>query len=97
MDNKTNHHFERHLNVISDGCKAVELLANNTLLSKQKMTDAMQKWAVSITHGSHTQRLRRASKVIQSNDTPHCYYDEKILATDPPPTQLIADENAYNI
>lgn len=43
------------------------------------------------------QRLRRAKKVLQQGDTLHLYYDENILAEQPPVPELIADEGAYSV
>lgn len=42
-------------------------------------------------------RLRRAKKELQPGDTLHLYYDEKILAQEPPAPELIADEGAYSV
>lgn len=49
------------------------------------------------TAGKKTQRLRRAKKVLQEGDTLHLYYDEKILAEEPPVPEMIADEGDYSV
>lgn len=43
------------------------------------------------------QRLRRAKKELKPGDTLHLYYDEKILAEEPPVPELIADEDSYSV
>lgn len=76
---------------------AVDILAEATHLSRHTIKQAMQKGAVWLTRGEHTQRLRRAKKTLQAGDCIHLYYDEKILSESPPPSRLLADEDDYSI
>ena len=89
--------FENHITIDKEDMNAVDLLANNTGLSKQTIKQAMQKGAVWLTHNTHTQRLRRAKKQLQTGNTLHLYYDEKILSEEPTAPLLIADEQAYSV
>lgn len=99
--NQSNNNFEKHLKIESDSIPVVDLLAEATGFSKQCMKHAMKKGAVWVTLASgsekNAQRLRRAKKTLQVGDTLHLYYDEKILAEEPPIPELIADEGAYSV
>jgi len=88
--------FECHVSVI-DACKAVDLLADTSGLSKQAVKQAMQKGAVWITNGKSTRRLRRAGKVLDCRDVVHLYYNKQVFDSLPQPAQLIADEQAYSV
>ena len=92
--------FEKHLKVESEA-SAVDLLAEATGFSKQHIKQIMQKGAVWVTLASgsekNAQRLRRAKKTLQPGDELHLYYDEKVLAEEPPVPKLIADEGAYSV
>ncbi len=90
-------HFETHINIDKPDINAVDALANETTLSKQKIKEAMQKGAVWLTRNEYTQRLRRIKKPLVIGDALHLYYDEDILATEPLPPRLIADEHAYSV
>ncbi len=89
--------IELHLPVEEEGVNAVELLAAQSGLSKQKIKQAMQKGAVWLTAGKLTRHLRRAKKPLQPGETLHLYYNEKVLAEIPPAPVLIADEGSYSI
>lgn len=80
-----------------EGVNAVELLAAKSGLSRQKVKQAMQKGAVWVTRGKQTRHLRRAKKPLQSGETLHLYYNEAVLAEEPPTPVLIADEGGYSI
>ena len=43
------------------------------------------------------QRLRRAKKALKVGDTLHFYYDESVLAAEPPEAQLISDKGDYSV
>lgn len=90
-------HFECHIDITQGDDNAVDLLAETSGLTKQRIKSAMQKGAVWLTSGKHTQRLRRHSKAMKAGDKLHLYYDEKILETMPPEARLIADEEAYSV
>jgi len=89
--------FERHITISRDGITAVDALAAETDLSRQAIKQAMNKGAAWLTHAKHTQRLRRASKALKLGDTLHLYYNPAVLAMQPPPASLIADEGDYSI
>ncbi|MEN8171005.1 MAG: RluA family pseudouridine synthase [Pseudomonadota bacterium] len=76
---------------------AVDLLAAESGLSRQKIKQAMKKGAVWVTHGKLVRHLRRAKKPLSAGDTLHLYYNEAVLAEVPPEPVLIADEGSYSI
>lgn len=89
--------LELHLPIEEEGVSAVELLAVQSGLSRQKIKQAMQKGAVWLSHGKQTHPLRRATKPLNPGETLHLYYNEAVLAEVPPPPVLIADEGSYSI
>ena len=89
--------LERHLTIKADGTIASECLSSESGLSRQRIKQAMKKGAVWLTHNGHTQRLRRATRTLNHDDTLHLYYNERILSATPPAAQLIADEGAYTV
>jgi tRNA pseudouridine32 synthase/23S rRNA pseudouridine746 synthase len=76
---------------------AVDLLAAESGLSRQKIKQAMKKGAVWLTHGKIARHLRRAKKPLNAGDMLHLYYNESVLAEVPPEPVLIADEGSYSI
>jgi tRNA pseudouridine32 synthase/23S rRNA pseudouridine746 synthase len=88
---------ELHLPIEEEGTSAVDLLAEQSGLSKQKIKQAMQKGAVWLSRGNRTQHLRRAKTVLQTRDTLHLYYSAKVLAEEPPAPVAIASEGDYSI
>ncbi|OOZ35657.1 RluA family pseudouridine synthase [Solemya velesiana gill symbiont] len=90
-------HFECHIDVVQNGDNPVELFAEASGLSKQRIKSAMLKGAAWLTSGKHTRRLRRQAKPMKTGDKLHLYYDEKILATEPQPAKLVSDEGAYSV
>lgn len=89
--------FEKHIEVTSPASIAVDLLANETGISKQKIKLIMQKGAVWVTYGKKTQRIRRAKKGLKQGSTLHLYYDEHVLNMQPPEPILLADEGRYSV
>jgi len=89
--------FEKHIEVTSNELIAVDLLAQETGISKQKIKLIMQKGAVWVTKGKKTQRLRRAKKTLQQGETVHIYYDESVLNMEPAEPILLADEGRYSV
>ncbi|MFV2003927.1 MAG: pseudouridine synthase family protein [Gammaproteobacteria bacterium] len=90
-------HFELHITAKSSDQTALDLLAEQTPLSKQKLKSIMSNGAVWLESSIGTHRLRRAKKAIKKNDVIHLYYDEKIQHTKPDEAILIADEKDYSI
>jgi tRNA pseudouridine32 synthase/23S rRNA pseudouridine746 synthase len=90
-------HFALHLSAEKPQQTAVDLLAENTPLSKQKIKNTMTNGAVWLESSIGIHRLRRAKKVVENNSVLHLYYDEKIQATKPDEAMLISDEGEYSI
>jgi len=94
------HIFEKHIGIETNSAPALELLADATKFSKQRIKQIAQKGAVWVMlkgSSEKAQRLRRVKKILEPGDTLHLYYDETVLAEQPPPPELIADEGAYSI
>lgn len=89
--------FEKHIEVTEKARFAVDVLAEEAGLSKQLIKQLMTKGAVWQSIGKHTQRLRRAKKIIKADTKLHLYYDKSVLERTPPTPQLICDEGHYSI
>ncbi len=89
--------IELHLDIAEANSKAVETLAAASRLSRQQVKQVMQKGAVWLTRKQHTQRLRRASKILVAGDQLHLYYNPQVLDQVPPAAQLLVDEGAYSL
>ncbi len=76
---------------------ALDLLAEGTGLSKQRIKDAMNKGAVWWTLKGKTLRLRRATKVLNKGSKIQFFYDEQVLARKPGTATEIYDGNNYSI
>jgi len=76
---------------------ALDLLAEGTGLSKQRIKDAMNKGAVWWTLKSKTLRLRRATKVLYKGSKIQFFYDEQVLSRKPENANLIYDGGNYSI
>ena len=74
---------------------ALDLLAEGTGLSKQRIKDAMNKGAVWWTLKGKTLRLRRATKVLYKGSKIQFFYDEQVLARKPESAKLIYDSGNY--
>ncbi|MFT4925987.1 MAG: tRNA pseudouridine32 synthase/23S rRNA pseudouridine746 synthase [Phenylobacterium sp.] len=88
--------IELHVDVEAS-TKAVDLLAANCSLSKQRLKQVMSKGAVWLTHEGKTSRLRRATKVLQPAETVHLYYDVDVLDAVPPTPLLMDDRTGYSV
>ena len=89
--------FESHIVISSADKTALQHLAENTSLSKQKLKAAMTNGSVWLESAIGIHRLRRAKKILSKHDTLHLYYDAKIQHSKPPAAELIADEGEYSI
>ena len=91
--------FDIHLTIDDTDTNAVNLLAEATGLSKQRIKQIMQKGAVWLEakKTGKPRRLRRASKILVMGDELHLYYDEQVLESIPTSPQLIADQGEYSI
>lgn len=76
---------------------ALDLLAEGTGLSKQRIKDAMNKGAVWWTLKGKTLRLRRATKVLYKGSKIQFFYDEQVLARKPESATLIYEGGNYSI
>ncbi len=81
----------------ADRAGAVQRLAEASELSRGRIKDAMAKGAVWLTRGRNTRRLRRATIELRRGDVVHLHYDPAVLATEPTPPTLVADEGAYSV
>lgn len=88
-------HFTYHCS--QSGEIALDVLANLSQLPKQRIKDAMSKGAVWLKRGGTTKRLRRATAEMQAGDDLAMHYDAAILALEPPPATLIADEKQFSV
>lgn len=89
--------LETHVEVVDMSDNAVDLLSHDSGLSKRVIKLAMTKGAVWLTRGRATQRLRRATRGLQSGDRLHLYYDEKVLSQIPQQPALVDDAGAYSV
>lgn len=89
--------FESHIKITTANKTALDFLAENTPLSKQKIKKVMSNGAVWLESSIGTHRLRRAKKILNPDDVLHLYYDEAIQNSKPKPAELIADEGEYSI
>jgi len=76
---------------------ALDLLAEGSGLSKQRIKDAMNKGCVWWTLKGKTVRLRRATKVLFKGSHVQFFYDEQVLSRKPEAAQLIHDAGRYSI
>ena len=97
QDNLNPEHFELHIKANAAGQTALDLLAENAPVSKQKIKKAMQNGAAWLESSNGIHRLRRAKKQLGENDTVHLYYDAAIQGSAPAAAELIADEGEYSI
>ncbi len=94
---EANTHFEVHLLIADGDDSPLEMLQQETGLSRQRIKAAMTQGAVWVTRGRNTQRLRRVKRALRKGDEVHLYYDSKILAESPPAPTLIADVGDYSV
>ncbi|MEE9447321.1 MAG: pseudouridine synthase, partial [Arenicellales bacterium] len=90
--------LEKQLIASEDGIKAIDLIAGNVPLSKQKIKMAMEKGAVWFKKAKGgRRRLRRAKTELNKGDSIEFNYDAHILASVVPVPQLIADKQGYSV
>ncbi len=90
-------HFELHLTV-GEPILALTLLSSHCELSKQQLKLAMKKGAVWVTSGQgHTQRLRRAKKMLKLGDSLHFYFDKAVSEGVALPSELVEDFGDYSV
>ncbi|AUD79940.1 RNA pseudouridine synthase [Kangiella profundi] len=93
--------IEQHINLedVADlnDTNPLELLAQASGLSKQKVKDAMKKGAVWLSRGKQARPLRRKNASLSLGDELHLYYNEQVLSESVSKPQLIADEGDYSV
>ncbi|HID46185.1 MAG TPA: RluA family pseudouridine synthase [Chromatiaceae bacterium] len=89
--------LERHVEVKTEDIKAVDLLANESGLSRGRIKRTMKNGAVWVEREKHVQRLRRADRKLRRGDILHLYYDANIQAVSPPAAVLVKDEGEYSV
>ncbi len=89
--------LEIHMAVKTPDIKVVDLLADESDLSRGQIKKAMQNGAVWLERGGHVQRLRRADRKPLPGDVLHLYFNAAIQAQQPPQARLIADEGDYSL
>ena len=76
---------------------AINALARVSALPKGRLKDALAKGAITLTRGSKTKRLRRATFALEKGDTLSLWYNPELLALVPPQPRLLADERQYSV
>ena len=92
----TGQRFEQHIEIV-EPLRAIDVLAEQCTLSRQKLKQVMNKGAVWVTHHKKTKRLRRADKVLIPGQTLHLYYDPYVLNQQPQAPLLVEDHQTYSI
>ncbi len=99
-----NNIIELHIDItdehITQQLTSLDILANQTLLSKQKLKDAMTKGAVwlSPTKDSKTAKpIRRKNAKLKVDNQISIYYNLEVLAAEVTKPELIADEGDYTV
>ncbi|WP_020408481.1 RluA family pseudouridine synthase [Hahella ganghwensis] len=89
--------FEQTIEISENGA-AVDILSGETVLSKQKVKDAMLKGAVWLKRGRKPRkRLRRAKTSLLAGDVLEVFYDPRLLGSEPPTATLLQDFNEYSV
>jgi len=94
----------QHFHITGRGNKtALDLLAEQTSLSKQLLKNYAQKGSVWIQRNAadnqsrKPERLRRLKKVVAEQDTLDFYYNPQLLNQEPAPPTLVADFIDYSV
>ena len=88
---------EFHVDISDNEKNAVDWLAAESGLSKSLIKQAMNKGAVWLTSKYGTQRIRRASKILDTGNQLHFYYNTEVLQQQIPAPELVSDEGSYSI
>jgi tRNA pseudouridine32 synthase/23S rRNA pseudouridine746 synthase len=89
--------FELKIPVQQGSANAIDLLAESCELSRQQIKQAMSKGAVWLQKGKRTQRLRRATKTLNSGEVLRLYYDKRLLDQIPEAPELLKDFGSYSV
>jgi tRNA pseudouridine32 synthase/23S rRNA pseudouridine746 synthase len=83
---------------VTEGGRALDLLAAASGLAKMRLKDAMLKGAVWLRPGSGKfRRLRRATAEVRAGDTLRLCYDAKILAAPVPTPVCLEDHRSFSL
>lgn len=75
----------------------VDFLSHHTGISKRRIKDAMNKGAVWLKKPRGKQlRVRRATTKLKPGDQLSFYYNEELLALEPPAVECISDQKRYS-
>ncbi|MCG8487516.1 MAG: RluA family pseudouridine synthase [Chromatiales bacterium] len=88
---------EFHISVEHPSGNPVELLAKASGFSRQQIKQVMWKGAVWLERDGGVRRIRRAKSRLQQGDHIHLYYNEQVLAAEPPDARLVADEGEFSV
>ena len=86
-----------HLRPGVAGARVLDVLADGCALSRAELKRAMQRGAVWITRGRTPRRVRRATATLRELETVSLWYDRRVLAAEPLPARLLADEGRYSV
>lgn len=90
--------LEKKIQADKDDLLAIDLLARQVPISRQKLKQAMAKGGIWLKKArGGRRRLRRAKTLLQEGDTLELHYDAHILATEEIAPRLIADKKAYSV
>ncbi len=89
--------LQSHVVVADAVGSAVDVLSEDSGLSRGAVKDAMNKGAVWITRGRKTQRLRRVKRSLKRGDQLHLYYDSKVLSEPVAEPELIDDAVCFSV
>lgn len=90
--------LEKKVQADKDGVLAIDLLATQVPLSRQKLKQAMAKGAIWLKKArGGRRRLRRAKTVLNEGDVLELHYDAHILTSEVIAPRLIADKKTYSV
>ncbi|MEM1175069.1 MAG: pseudouridine synthase [Pseudomonadota bacterium] len=89
--------LQRHVVVEDADRSCVDLLSEDSGLSRSTVKDAMNKGAVWITRGRKTQRLRRVKRRLRAGDELHLYFDANVLAETAVEPELVDDGSCFSV
>lgn len=89
--------IEKKIIVKNDNILLIDLLSNNTDLSKQVLKSALDKGCVWLKVGKKINRTRRVKKPLKTGQEVFIYFNEKILSSVAPEPQLLLDKKDYSV
>ena len=90
--------LEKKIQADKDGLLAIDLLAREVSISRQKLKLAMAKGGIWLKKArGGRRRLRRAKTALNEGDILELHYDAHILASEVTAPRMIADKKAYSV